>query len=53
MPKETIYRGTNLNPEHVEAWDKLAERAGKNPNAFIRWLLMSLRPKDIDDLLRR
>lgn len=53
MSKETIYRGTNLNPEHDQAWERLADRAGMNKNRFLRWLLLSLTPKDVDDLIRR
>lgn len=53
MSKETIYRGTNLNPEHDLAWEQLANRAGMNKNRFLRWLLVTLRPSDIDELMRR
>lgn len=50
---KTIYRGTNMNPEHIAKWDRLAAYAGMNPNRFLRFVLSRLTPKDIDDLHRR
>jgi hypothetical protein len=51
--KETIYRGTNLNPQHVEAWDRLAEHASMKRNTFLRFLLDHLTEADVDRLLDR
>lgn len=51
--KETIYRGTNLNPQHVEAWDRLATRANMKRNTFIRFLFDHLTENDVDRLLDR
>lgn len=51
--KETIYRGTNLNPQHVEAWDTLAAHANMKRNTFLRFLLDHLTAADVDRLLDR
>lgn len=51
--KETIYKGTNLNPRHVESWDRLAARANMKHNTFIRFLFDNLTENDVDRLLDR
>lgn len=51
--KETIYRGTNLNPRHVEAWDRHAARVNMKRNTFLRFLLDHLTDSDVDRLLDR
>ena len=51
--KEAKYCGTNLLTEQVDAWERLAARAGMNRNKFLRFLLTHLTEADIDSLLAR
>jgi hypothetical protein len=51
--KDTIYRGTNINPQHLEAWDRLAGHAMMKRNAFLRFLLDTLTEDDVDMLINR
>lgn len=50
---KTIYRGTNLNPEHIEKWDRLADHASMKRNTFLRFLLIHLNEADIDKMISR
>lgn len=51
--KDTIYKGTNLNPQHLEAWEELAAHANMKRNTFLRFLLEHLTEADVDRLLDR
>lgn len=51
--KDSIYRGTNLNPDHARKWDQLAEHASMNRNQFIRFLFTNLTEADVDTLIAR
>lgn len=51
--ERTRYISINLLPHHQKKLAELVQSSGTNRNAFLRKMIMSLTPRDVEDLMRR